>query len=316
LSCGRAGSGENEQVSAAEPTPGQGLLVPVVRADDERLADYVRLRETSLRRSLESERGLFIAEGDKVIRRAVEAGYRPRSFLLAERWLAGLGDVVTRWPDVPVYLVTEELAEQVTGFHVHRGALASLHREERHRVGDLLQLQRLVVCEDIVDHTNVGALLRNAAGLGWDGVLLSPRSADPLYRRSIKVSMGAVFSLPWARLADWHAAPDQLQEAGFTTVALTLAPDSVDLAEVAADLAERPGRVALLVGTEGAGLSPRWSGTATVRARIPMAAGIDSLNVAAATAVACYVLNPGQSSSSSSSSSKRLSRGETGQSSG
>lgn len=288
-------------------------------ADDERLADYVRLRETSLRRSLESERGLFIAEGEKVIRRAVEAGYRPRSFLLARRWLAGLDDVLRRWPEVPVYVVTEELAEQVTGFHVHRGALASLHREERHRVSDLLELSRLVVGEDIVDHTNVGALLRNAAGLGWDGVLLSPRAADPLYRRSVKVSMGAVFALPWARLTDWHAAPDLLRAAGFTTVALTLADDAVDLAEVAAQLAQRPRKVAVLAGTEGAGLSERWSAGATVRARIPMAAGIDSLNVAAATAIACYALGPAavaaaQAQSSSSSSSAE--RGETGQSSG
>jgi tRNA G18 (ribose-2'-O)-methylase SpoU len=127
--------------------------------------------------------------------------------------------------------------------------------------------------------------------------------------------MGAVFSLPWARLADWHAAPSQLREAGFTTVALTLAEDSLDLAEVAGALTQRPGKVALLVGTEGAGLSARWSAGASVRARIPMSAGIDSLNVAAATAVACYVLGPGQSSSSSSSS-MLLSRGETGQSSG
>ena len=298
-------------------------------AADDRLADYVRLRETSLRRSLESERGLFIAEGDKVIRRAVAAGYRPRSFLLAERWLASLDDVLRRWPDAPVYLVTEELAEQVTGFHVHRGALASLHREERHSPAQLLAMERLVVCENIVDHTNVGALLRSAAGLGWDGVLLSPRSADPLYRRSIKVSMGAVFTLPWARLPDWYAAPDVLSEAGYRTVALTLADDSADLAEVAADVSAHPGKVALLVGTEGAGLSARWSGAAAVRARIPMAADIDSLNVAAATAVACYALGLGQrvssrsssapspsSPSSSSSSSRCLDRGETGQSSG
>lgn len=295
-----------------------GSTVPVDRADDDRLADYVRLRETSLRRSLESERGLFIAEGEKVIRRAVEAGYRPRSFLLAPRWLAGLGDVLERWPDVPVYEVSEQLAEEVTGFHVHRGALASLHREERHQVTDLLALERLVVCEDVVDHTNVGALLRNAAGLGWDGMLLSPRAADPLYRRSIKVSMGAVFALPWARLDDWHDAPALLTRSGFTTVALTLAADAVDLAEVAADLARRPRKVAVLLGTEGAGLSERWSSQATVRATIPMAAGVDSLNVAAAAAIGCYVLaqGPRQSSSSSSSSQASRTRGDTGQSSG
>jgi tRNA G18 (ribose-2'-O)-methylase SpoU len=265
------------------------VLVEVDRADDERLGDYVRLRETSLRRSLESAHGLFIAEGEKVIRRAVEAGYRPRSFLLAPRWLAGLADVVGRWPEVPVYVLSEALAEQVTGFHVHRGALASLHREDRTAVPELLGLSRLVVLEDVVDHTNIGAILRSAAGLGWDGALLSPRAADPLYRRAVKVSMGAVFSLPWARLADWHGAPALLRDAGFTTVALTLAEDSVPLAVVAETLP--PGsKVAVLLGTEGAGLSERWSAGASVRARIPMSAGIDSLNVGAAAAIACYAL--------------------------
>jgi tRNA G18 (ribose-2'-O)-methylase SpoU len=211
-----------------------------------------------------------------------------------------LCDVLARWPDTPVYVVTEDLAENVTGFHVHRGALASLHREQRHNVEELLALQRLVVLEDIVDHTNVGAILRNAAGLGWDGALLSPRAADPLYRRSIKVSMGAVFSLPWARLVDWRSAPGMLSAAGFLTVALSLAPDAVALSQLAASIT--PGtRVAVLLGTEGAGLSTHWSDGAAVRARIPMAPGIDSLNVAAAAAIACYALSA---------------RGATGQSSG
>jgi tRNA G18 (ribose-2'-O)-methylase SpoU len=275
-------------------------LIAITAADDPRLADYVQLRDASLRRHLESARGLFIAEGDKVIRRAVGAGYRPRSFLLTERWLAGLQEVIERWPDVPVYLVTESLAEQVTGFHVHRGALASLHRVERHTVTDILHRHRLVILEDIVDHTNVGAILRNAAGLGWQGALLSPRTADPLYRRSIKVSMGAVFSLPWARLADWSTAPELLTAAGFTTVALTLAQPAKDLDEVAATL--RPDQpVAIMLGTEGAGLSQQWSAGASLRATIPMSAGIDSLNVAAASAIACYVLST---------------RGVTGQSAG
>jgi tRNA G18 (ribose-2'-O)-methylase SpoU len=288
-------------------------VVAITTGDDPRLADYVRLRDASLRRHLEAERGLFIAEGEKVIRRAVEAGHRPRSFLLAERWLAGLTDVLDRWPDVPVYLVGEELAEQVTGFHVHRGALASLHREQRHQVTDLLGMDRLVVIEDVVDHTNVGAIIRNAAGLGWDGVLLAPRAADPLYRRAIKVSMGAVFSLPWARLDSWYDAPDVLRSAGFRTVALSLAPDSVDLRALAASMPTTQ-RVAILVGTEGAGLSPHWQQEADVRARIDMHAGIDSLNVAAAAAIACYSLVASSSSSSSSSSSRE--RGVTGQSSG
>jgi tRNA G18 (ribose-2'-O)-methylase SpoU len=276
------------------------MRLTIADASDPRLADYVSLRDASLRRHLESDQGLFIAEGAKVIRRAVGAGYRPRSFLLAERWLEGLHDVFTRWPAAPVYVVTEDLAEQVTGFHVHRGALASLHREQRHSVEELLAQQRLVVLEDIVDHTNVGAILRNAAGLGWDGALLSPRAADPLYRRSIKVSMGAVFSLPWARLVDWRSAPQLLGGAGFLTVALSLAPDAVELSQLAATITPQS-RIALLLGTEGAGLSTRWSDGAAVRARIPMSAGIDSLNVAAAGAIACYSLSA---------------RGLTGQSSG
>jgi tRNA G18 (ribose-2'-O)-methylase SpoU len=275
-------------------------LIRIIEADDPRLADYVQLRDATLRRHLESAGGLFIAEGDKVIRRAVEAGYQPRSFLLAERWLPGLHDVIERWPLIPVYLVSESLAEQVTGFHVHRGALASFHRVERHTVGDILRRRRLVILEDIVDHTNVGAILRNAAGLGWDGALLSPRTADPLYRRAIKVSMGAVFSLPWARLEAWSSAPDQLTAAGFTTVALTLGPEAKDLDEVAVTLPSDQ-RVAIMLGAEGAGLSRRWADGATVQATIPMAAGIDSLNVAAASAIACYVLS---------------SRGVTGQSAG
>jgi tRNA G18 (ribose-2'-O)-methylase SpoU len=161
-------------------------------------------------------------------------------------------------------------------------------------------MQRVVVLEDIVDHTNVGAIIRNAAALGWDGALLSPRAADPLYRRSIKVSMGAVFSLPWARLEDWEATPEMLAAAGFLTVALTPAPDALTLSELAASISAGT-RVAVMLGTEGAGLSRRWSDEAEVRARIPMFAGIDSLNVAAAAAIACYALSA---------------RGVTGQSAG
>ncbi|SEQ53911.1 TrmH family RNA methyltransferase [Microlunatus flavus] len=267
------------------------MQVVVDDADDPRLGDYVRLRESSLRKSLESERGLFIAEGEKVIRRAAEAGHAPRSFLLAPRWLAGLDDVLRRWPDVPVYVVDEAVAEQVTGFHVHRGALASFHRADLPPVGDLLGASRLVVLEDVVDHANVGAVLRSAAGLGWDGALLSPRCADPLYRRAVKVSMGAVFALPWTRLPSWREAPGLLADSGLTTVALTLADDAVDLADLAAEL-DGSERLAVLLGTEGAGLSERWSSGATVRARIPMRAGVDSLNVAAAAAIACYALAP------------------------
>lgn len=264
-------------------------LVTITDPGDHRIDDYLRLRDVNLRKHLEAERGLFIAEGEKVIRRALEAGYRPRSFLLAERWLAPLESGLRDHPEAPIYLVTEELAEEITGFHVHRGALASLHRQPPRAVGELLGLDRLVIMEDIVDHTNVGAILRNAAGLGWQGAVLSPRAADPLYRRAIKVSMGSVFALPWARFEDWGSAIPLLNDHGFTTIALALTDHAQDLDRVRAGL-DPDSKIAILLGTEGAGLSDRWIGQATLVAKIPMQAGIDSLNVAAASAVACYVL--------------------------
>ncbi|MGH3384548.1 MAG: TrmH family RNA methyltransferase, partial [Nocardioidaceae bacterium] len=237
------------------------------------------------RKSLEAAHGMFIAEGEKVVRRAVDAGYEVRSLLMAERWLDGLSDVLAT-ADFPCYVVSEDVAERVTGFHVHRGALASMLRRPLPSLDDVLaDASRVVVLEDVVDHTNVGAIMRAAAGLGADAVLLSPRCADPLYRRSVKVSMGAVFALPWTRVEDWYDALPRLRAAGFRTVALTLAGDAVDLADVPA-----AARTALVLGSEGPGLSRRWQETADVRARIPMRAGIDSLNVAAAAAVACYAL--------------------------
>ncbi|GAB3929834.1 rRNA methyltransferase [Microlunatus endophyticus] len=267
-------------------------IVTITETDDVRLADYVRLRDVNLRRHLEAERGLFIAEGEKVIRRALDAGYQPRSFLLAERWLESLADRLDDHQTTPIYLVTEKLAEEITGFHVHRGALAAMHRQDPYTTADLLGWDRLVILEDIVDHTNVGAILRNAAGLGWQGALLSPRSADPLYRRAIKVSMGSVFSLPWARLDDWGSAIPLLNDHGFTTVALALTDDALNLDQVRERLAAHgTGKIAVMLGTEGAGLSEQWIAQASLVARIPMQAGIDSLNVAAASAIACYALN-------------------------
>lgn len=260
-------------------------LVEITSADDPRLADYRDLRDVELRKALEAEHGLFLAEGEKVVRRAVEAGYDARSFLMAPRWLDGLADVLDR-SDAPCYVIDEALAEEVTGFHVHRGALASLRRRPLPAVDAVLAGARSVlVLEDLVDHTNVGAILRSGAALGFDAVLLAPRCADPLYRRAIKVAMGAVFSLPWTRLPDWYDALPDLAERGFTTVALTLAPDAVPIEEAVAGV----DKVALVLGSEGHGLSPRWEQSAERRAIIPMSAGIDSLNVAAATAVACYV---------------------------
>ncbi|MBD8869461.1 TrmH family RNA methyltransferase [Nocardioides donggukensis] len=259
-------------------------LIRVADGADPRLADYRDLRDVSLRKHLEAEHGLFLAEGEKVVRRALEAGFPARSFLMAERWLEGLADVLDR-SDAPCFVVEEKLAEEVTGFHVHRGALASLERRPLPSLDSVLAGARSVlVLEDIVDHTNVGAIFRSGAALGFDAVLLSPRCADPLYRRAVKVGMGAVFSVPWTRTSDWAGALPALSERGFTTVALTLAPDAVPVDRAVAGL----DRVALVLGSEGHGLSPRWEQTADRRATIPMREGIDSLNVAAATAIACY----------------------------
>jgi len=260
-------------------------VVEVSDPGDPRLADYRDLRDVQLRKSLEAEHGLFLAEGEKVIRRAVSAGFAPRSFLMAPRWVDGLADVLTA-TDAPCYVLPESLAEAVTGFHVHRGALASMARKPLPAVPSVLSSARSVlVLEDIVDHTNVGAIFRSGAALGFDAVLLAPRCADPLYRRSIKVAMGAVFTMPWTRLPDWPDALPSLSALGFTTVALTLADDATPIEDAVAGL----DRVALVHGSEGHGLSSRWEQTADRRAIIPMADGIDSLNVAAASAVACYI---------------------------
>jgi tRNA G18 (ribose-2'-O)-methylase SpoU len=252
---------------------------------DPRLGDYRDLRDVELRKHLEAEHGLFLAEGEKVVRRAVEAGFRPRSFLMAPRWLDGLADVLDT-TEAPCFVLGEALAEEVTGFHVHRGALASLERRPLPDVAEVLAGARSVlVLEDVVDHTNVGAIFRSGAAFGFDAVVLAPRCADPLYRRAIKVAMGAVFTMPWTRLPSWPDAMTTLAAAGFTTVALTLADDAVPVEEAVAGVE----RVALVLGSEGHGLSARWEQGAARRATIPMRPGIDSLNVAAATAVACYV---------------------------
>jgi tRNA G18 (ribose-2'-O)-methylase SpoU len=276
-------------------------LIEVADPDDPRLADYRDLRDVQLRTHLEAEHGLFLAEGEKVVRRAVEAGFSPRSFLMAPRWLDGLADVLAS-SNAPCFVLEERLAEQVTGFHVHRGALASLERCALPTLDEVLDdARQVLVLEDVVDHTNIGAIFRCGAAFGFEAVLLAPRCADPLYRRSVKVGMGAVFTVPWTRLPDWRDALPDLAARGFTTVALTLADDAVPVEQAV----EGVDRVALVLGSEGHGLSERWERSADRRAIIEMHPGIDSLNVAAATAVACYVTARRQTSA-----------GESGQSAG
>ena len=263
---------------------------PIVSADDPALHDYVGLTDVALRRRVEPERGLYIAESEKVIRRALAAGHRPRSFLMAERWLTDLADVVERAEadGIPVYVGDHEVIESLTGFHLHRGALAAMHRPVLPSVGDLVaKASRVLVLEDIVDHTNVGAVFRSAAALGIDAVLVTPRCADPLYRRSIRVSMGTVFQVPWTRIDPWPDGIESLRAAGFTVAALALSDEAVSLEELASS---PPARLALVLGTEGDGLSRRTMAAVDLTVTIPMAGGVDSLNVAATGAVAAYAL--------------------------
>jgi tRNA G18 (ribose-2'-O)-methylase SpoU len=271
-------SGENDDVAAQ---------VNVSDAADPRLADYVRLTDVHLRRSLEAAHGLFIAEGEKVIRRALAAGYPVRSFLVAADKLATVADVAAATA-APLYVLPPAAAEQLTGYRVHRGALASMQRLPLPRVGAVLAgARRIVILEDIVDHANVGAVFRCAAALGFDGIVLAPRCADPLYRRAVKVSMGAVFAVPYARLPDWRNGLAEVRAAGFRLLALT--PDAAAMPISA--VAQRPGdKLALLVGGEGDGLSSRWLAAADQAVRIPMSRGVDSLNAASAAAIACYAL--------------------------
>ncbi|WP_067179117.1 TrmH family RNA methyltransferase [Microtetraspora niveoalba] len=262
------------------------MVIPVEDSTDPRIADYVRLRDVDLRKSLEGGRGLFLAEGEKVIRRAVAAGHRVRSMLMTAKWLDRFADLAGDEGDVTVYLVSDEVMEGIIGFQVHRGALASMERRELPSVSEVLRGARhVVVLEDLVDHTNVGAIFRCAAALGVDAIVLSPRCADPLYRRSVKVSMGAVFSVPYARLKDWHDGLAELRDQGFRLLALTPAESAVPIEE-----ALTGGRTALLLGSEGDGLSSRWLSEADRAVRIPMSREVDSLNVAAAAAIACYLL--------------------------
>ncbi len=257
-------------------------------ADDERLVDYRDLTDVALRRVLEPAGGLYIAESAKVIGRAIGAGHRPRSVLVQEKWVPDAEALLAGHPDVPLYVVEPEVAESLTGYAVHRGALAAMHRPPIAPVAEIVRDAKLVVVlEDIIDHTNIGAIMRNAAGLGADAVLVSPRCADPLYRRSVRVSMGTVFQVPWTRMPEWRTAAPQLHELGFHLAALALTDDAVSLDDFAA---ARPERIALILGSEGDGLSRRAIAAADSVVQIPMAGGVDSLNVAAASAVALWAL--------------------------
>lgn len=261
-------------------------VTSITDPDDPRVADYRALTDVELRTRWEPPHGLFIAEGDLVLRRALRAGYQARSILIdAKRidQLAGLADT-----DAPVLCASQEVLERVTGFHVHRGVLASFHRRQLPSLAEILNTaRRIAVLENLNNHTNLGAIFRGAAALGIDGVLLSPSCADPLYRRSVRVSMGEVFAVPYATISPWPAAIAEVREAGFTVLALTPAHDAVSIQRLSPDQRQRP---ALMLGAEGSGLTDAAMSLSDARVVIPMRRGVDSLNVAAAAAVAFWEL--------------------------
>ena len=249
------------------------MIIELTGADlsaDPRLEDYTRLKDVRLRSKIEPERGLYMAESANVIERALRAGHNPRSFLMSSRWLESLTPLIegatgaADGAELPVFVADEDVLEQMTGFHLHRGALAAMQRPVLPSLDELLATarggepaRRVVVLENLVDHTNVGAAFRSAAALGVDAVLVTPQCADPLYRRSVRVSMGTVFQVPWTRLESWPGDIAALQRAGFTVASLALSDDSVSLDDFAAlpALQGPDARLAMVMGTEGDGPS-------------------------------------------------------------
>lgn len=260
---------------------------PVEDPADPRVADYVGLTDAARRRRVEPAGGFFLAEGEQVVRRAAGAGHPPRSLLLSPQRRADLPEDLAAL-GCPLLVASYDVLRAVTGFHVHRGLLGSFGRlPDRPLEQVLAGARRLVVLEGLNNPTNLGAVFRTAAGLGMDAVLLTRTCGDPLYRRAVRVSMGEVFSVPYAWLEDWPGALAGLRSRGFTVLALTPAPDAVPLQDVRLRDGEP---AALVLGAEGPGLSGEALAASTQRVQIPMTAGVDSLNVAAAAAVACWVV--------------------------
>ena len=294
------------------------MIIRVETLEDERLEAYVRLTEVQLRNRLEPEKGIFIAESEKVITRALDAGYEPLSLLIPEHRLQRSATLIERietdfcaneggienarsvsdagqseQEGIPIFVAPSDEIEKLTGFELTRGVLCAMKRKPLPSLADLLvDARRVAVLEDITNHTNVGAVFRNAAALGFDAVIITPGCCDPLYRRAIRVSMGTVFQVPWTRFAgtvdDWHeSGVEQLKQLGFSTVALALHDESIFLDD---PRLQAPEKLAVLLGTEGEGLSQKTIDASDYVAKIPMREGVDSLNVAAASAVAFWEL--------------------------
>ena len=273
------------------------MIVNVESLDDSRLDPYVRLTDVQLRSRLEPERAVFIAESLEVVGRALDGGMQPLSLLTSPKHLDSAAELVAKLesiaPEAPVLVAPEEEIRKLTGFELTRGALAAFRRPPEREVSEVLAGARLVaVLEDFRNHTNVGAAFRSAAALGVDAVLVTPACYDPLYRRAVRVSMGTVFQVPWARIGsnphDWSLdGIPLLHEAGFAVVAMALCDDSIPLDDPRLKECEK---IALVFGTEGDGLAQRTIARCDYTVRIPMQHGVDSLNVAASSAVAFWEL--------------------------
>lgn len=267
------------------------MIIRIADGSDPRIDVYTRLTEHQLRNRLDPERAVMIAESRFVIEVALERGLQPLSMLLDERHLESMAPLISRLPDeVPVYVATREVMSQIVGFEVTRGYLCALRRPQAQGVEEVLAgARRVAVLEGIVDVSNVGAIFRSAAALGIDAVLLAPGCADPLSRRAMRVSMGCVLKVPWARLPEpWPEASTRLLAAnGFRNVALALRDDALRVDDPSLVRADR---LALYLGTEGTGLTSKAIEACDASVIIPMANGVDSLNVAAAAAVAFWEL--------------------------
>lgn len=262
-------------------------VIPIESLDDPRLAFFTHMTDVALRRQTEPESGLYLAESTKVIERVLAVGHRPVAVLTGERWLQHLEGLLGKM-DVDVFVGDETTLAELTGFHLHRGAIASMERPVLPAVADVVRdAKTVVVLENVVDHTNVGAIFRSVSALGADAVLVTPDCADPLYRRSVRVSMATVLQVPWTRVPAWPDGIDELKALGFTVASLALTDDSISLAEFVAEGHEK---VAIVMGSEGHGLTSRTISSSDRVVRIPMSHGVDSLNVAAASAVALYAL--------------------------
>jgi tRNA G18 (ribose-2'-O)-methylase SpoU len=259
-------------------------LIHVADVRDPRLSDYAAIDPRIPRRDVERAAvigGYAICEGPLLVRRTLETDIRVRSVMVTPSRLRKLADVLED-VDAPVYVAEKAVLEEVVGYAFHRGAVASVERPVQPRLAALLAgARRIAVCEGITDHENLGSIFRNAAAFGLDAVLLDPTTCDPLYRRSIRVSMGHALRMPWARVEPWPDGLDRLHAAGFRSVALTPGPGSIVLDEI-----DRSIPIAFMLGGEGPGLTPGALARADLRVRIPMAPGVDSLNVAATSALA------------------------------